>query len=285
MIRMLEGLGVEDGDKVGEVATGTGYNGGLICHRVGYRNFFTMEVDSTLTKLAKARLREVGYYPTVWNADARNGFPGDVVLDRLVVTCGFDAFPYSLARCVRRGGVIVCPLGLGNVRLVVGEDGTLRGNFLTGGSYFMKVRQEGGVGNVPYPGEPDSLTERESVLDLAKVEGERFRFVRSLVIPEIGDANEVDGDGNTTGYRLWGRDGSWAQVEQNIVRQGGPRRLWDAVEKSHAWFESHGLPTSERFGATITPDGQAFWLDEPSRLVPVAGGIAIRDNSGSASRG
>lgn len=276
MVQMLEGLGVEDGDKVGEVATGTGYNGGLICHRVGYKNFFTMEVDSTLTRLAKARLREVGYYPTVWAGDARNGFPIDVVLDRLVVTCGFDTFPYPLTSSVRPGGVIVCPLGWGNARLIVGEDGTLEGNFLAGGSYFMKVREEGATGGVPYPGEPDSLTERESALDLAELKGEGFRFVQSLVLPEVGDANEVDGNGNTTGYRLWGRDGSWAHVEQNIVRQGGPHRLWDAVEESHAWFESHGHPSRERFGVTITPGGQSFWLDEPGQLVPVTGGVTTQ---------
>ncbi|SFK36344.1 protein-L-isoaspartate(D-aspartate) O-methyltransferase [Streptomyces pini] len=269
MVQMLEGLGVEDGDKVGEVATGTGYNGGLICHRVGYKNFFTMEVDSELTRLAKARLGEVGYYPTVWAGDARNGFPAGVELDRLVVTCGFDVFPYPLARNVRSGGVIVCPLGWGNARLVVGKDGTLEGNFLAGGSYFMKVRGEGGTGSIPYPGEPASPTERRSALGLAELGEEGFRFVQSLVLPGIGDANEVDDEGNTIGYRMWGLDGSWAHVEGSTVRQSGPRRLWDAVEEAHTWFESHGRPARERFGVTIAPDGQRFWLDEPHRSVPV----------------
>ncbi|MFD7440072.1 hypothetical protein [Streptomyces sp. NPDC059909] len=145
MIQMLEGLGIEDGDRVGEVATGTGYNGGLVCHRIGDKNFWTMEVDADLAQLAKARFDECGYHPPVVTGDAREGFAGALSLDRLVVTCSFDRFPYALARSVRRGGIIVCPLGWGNARLTVHGDGTLQGNFLAGGSYFMRAREDGGT--------------------------------------------------------------------------------------------------------------------------------------------
>lgn len=270
MVQMLEGLDVEDGDKVGEVATGSGFNGALISHRVGDKNFWTMEVDSNLTRLAEARLGEIGYSPTVVAGDARDGFPGDQTFDRLIVTCGFDLFPYALAGSVRQGGVIVCPLGWGNVRLVVGRDGKLEGNFLAGGSYFMKAREEGSTGAVPYPGEPESISERSAVIGISGLEADGFGFVQSLALGEVGEATELDDKGEPIGYRTWSRDGSWAHVLGDRVRQGGPRHLWDAVEKAHAWFTEHGSPARERFGATITPGGQRFWLDEPGQAVPLA---------------
>lgn len=93
-------------------------------------------------------------------------------------------------------------------------------------------------------------------------------FLRSLVLGEFGSATETNGDGDTTGYRLWTRDGSWAHVEGSTVRQAGPHRLWDTVEKAHSWFESHDRPSRERFGATVARDGQHYWLDEPHLRIP-----------------
>lgn len=267
MLRMLEALGVEDGDTIGEVATGTGYNAALMCHRSGDKSLITVEVDAHLTRLARSRLGEVGHHPTVRTADARAGFPADIPLDRMIITCGFDAFPYALARSVRPGGVIVCPLGWGNARMTVGEDGTLLGRFLAGGSYFMKARDENGTGGVPYPGPPGDPTHRNAVIDPLDLGDDGFRFVHSLVVGEIGEAREMT-DGTVTGHRMWAGDGSWAYVQHGTVHQSGPRRLWDTVERTYEWFESHGCPSRERFGVTITPEGQAYWLDEPGQDLP-----------------
>ncbi|MBP0460162.1 protein-L-isoaspartate(D-aspartate) O-methyltransferase [Streptomyces montanisoli] len=270
MIDMLEELGIEDGQKVGEVATGTGYNGGLICHRVGDQHFVTMELDPELSRLAKTRFQECGYSPVVVAGDARAGFPCHPELDRLIVTCGFDAFPYALARAVRRGGVVVCPLGWGNARLTAGKDGVLEGRFLAGGSYFMQARAVGSTGGVPYPHDPGRFTERTAQIDHSLVRDEMFRFAQSLVLGECNEATELDGEGNATGYRIWSRDGSWASVDGTKVRQAGPRRLWDAVEEIHAWFETHGRPARDRFGVTVTADAQHYWLDEPGSPVPLS---------------
>lgn len=268
MLGMLEALGVEDGDRVGEAATGTGYNCGLICHRVGDRNVVTIEVDPVLARAAAVRLRSCGYAPRVVTGDARGGFPGDPVLDRLIATCGFDVFPYPLAKDVRRGGVVVCPLGWGNARLVMGADGVLEGRFLAGGSYFMKARAAGAAGSVPYPHDAGPYSVQTAAIGHVPAGGEMFRFVQSLVLGEFGDATEVDEDGNATGYRVWTPDGSVAHVDGDTVRQAGPRKLWTALEHAHAWAESHGHPSRDRFGVTVACDGQAYWLDEPGCLVP-----------------
>jgi protein-L-isoaspartate O-methyltransferase len=272
MVEMLEGLGVEDGQRVGEVATGSGYNSGLLCHRVGDRNVVTMEVDAELARLAKARLRACGYEPAVLVGDARAGFPVREPLDRLVVTCGFDRFPYGLARAVRPGGVVVCPLGSGNARLEVRRDGVLEGHFLTGGSYFMRARDAGDTGRVPYPHPPGPAVERTAATDPAALRDEGSRFVQSLALGEFEDATELDADANPTGYRVWARDGSLAHVVGARVRQSGPRRLWDALEAAHIWYEAHGRPSRHRFGATVTAEAQHYWLDEPGNTVAGAAG-------------
>lgn len=269
MLDMLEALDVEDGHTVGEVATGTGYNGGLICHRVGDRNLVTLEVDSELSRLARSRLAACGYAPEIVTGDAREGFPGGTTLDRLIVTCGFDTFPYALARQMRPRGVVVCPLGWGNVRLEVLKDGVLEGRFLPRGSYFMKVRDEGASGSVAYPGETGAPLERATEVDPALLAGDEVRFLRSLVLGDHAEATEQDAAGDTVGLRIWCADGSLAQVEGARVRQTGPRRLWDAVEAAYGWYRSHGRPHRARFGATVTSEGQHFWLDEPAQAVPV----------------
>jgi hypothetical protein len=47
------------------------------------------------------------------------------------------------------------------------------------------------------------------------------------------------------------------------VRQCGPRPLWTEVETAYRWWVDAGKPAPERFGITVSPDGQATWLDSP----------------------
>jgi protein-L-isoaspartate(D-aspartate) O-methyltransferase len=72
--------------------------------------------------------------------------------------------------------------------------------------------------------------------------------------------------------------GSWASVDyvpgrtEFVVQQYGERRLWDEVEAAYWRWQSWGRPERNRFGLTVTPDGQRVWLDSPERvLTPDAG--------------
>ncbi|MGW7003986.1 hypothetical protein ACWGCW_14480 [Streptomyces sp. NPDC054933] len=164
---------------------------------------------------------------------------------------------------MRPGGAIVCPVGWGTVRLVVGDGGTAEGRFLPNGSYFMAVRDADTTGTAQHPGRPKDADERASGLDLATPAScEPFRFLMSLVVPGISIGSEQD-DGAFTAVELWGEDGSWGRAENGIVRQAGPRRLWDMIEEAHAVYEAHGRPGRERFGLTVTQDSQHAWLDSP----------------------
>ncbi|WP_103501412.1 MULTISPECIES: methyltransferase domain-containing protein [unclassified Streptomyces] len=283
MAQMLEALDVRDGDHVAEVATGSGYNAALLCHRLGDDNVASVEVDRELSELARDRLAAAGLAPALLVGDAREGFPGDAVFDRMIVTCGLPCFPHALAHALRPGGVVVAPLGTGNVRLVAGaserdgEPPVLEGRFLRGGSYFMTARAPGTTGTVPYPGEPADAPARDSGLDLAEAARDGFAFVRTLMLGETGEATELDGSGRPVAVRLWARDGSWAHVAGaagggGTVREDGPRRLWAEVEAAHAWFTEHDRPARERFGVTVTARGEQIWLDDPAQPLRPAHG-------------
>lgn len=48
-----------------------------------------------------------------------------------------------------------------------------------------------------------------------------------------------------------------------LVSQGGPERLWDAVEESIGVWRDAGAPPQTEFGLTVTPARQRVWLGCP----------------------
>ncbi|MDQ8707225.1 protein-L-isoaspartate(D-aspartate) O-methyltransferase [Streptomyces sp. LHD-70] len=269
MLAMLHALDVTDGLTVLEVATGTGYNAALLAARLGSANVTTIEVDPGLALLADVRLRACGQTPTVRTGDGRAGHAARAPYDRLIATCGFTAVPYPWVRQVRPGGLIVCPLGSGTARLVVGDDGTAAGQFLRTPSYFMGVRAADETGAAPYPGDPGTADERLTGLDPAVPAGsDSFPFLLSLALPGAATSTDLDDTGQVTGCRMWTADGSWARASTRTVRQAGPGRLWDVVEDAYDWWLCNGRPVRERFGATVTRAGTAVWLDRPDQPVP-----------------
>lgn len=271
MLAMLQALDVTDGNRVLEVATGTGYNAALLSQRLGSDQVVTVEVDPVLARLAESRLRHCGYTPLVVSGDGRDGYPARAPYDRLIATCGFSTVPAAWLEQVKPGGLIVCPLGWGTVSLVIGYDGRAEGRFLPGGSYFMAVRDPGTTGTPAHPGRPSATSGRLTAIDPAVVaEDDAFRFVLSLATPDTAFAIEHGDDGTVTAVELWAVDGAWARSEGGAVRQAGPRLLWDAVEGAHELFVENGRPGRERFGVTVTAKAQRIWLDAPSRPVPRA---------------
>ncbi|MFC4013243.1 methyltransferase domain-containing protein [Nonomuraea purpurea] len=89
--------------------------------------------------------------------------------------------------------------------------------------------------------------------------------------PGFGDGHDEDG----ALYRLWLADPadpySWGTVrwrpdaEEYEVYQVGDRPLWDEVTDAYFRWVSWGEPGRDRFGMTVTPEGQRIWLDDPER--------------------
>jgi protein-L-isoaspartate O-methyltransferase len=54
---MLHALQVEDGDRVLQLGTGTGYTAALVCERLSSGNVTSIDVEPELTEAARERLR------------------------------------------------------------------------------------------------------------------------------------------------------------------------------------------------------------------------------------
>ena len=279
---MLDALGVEDGDRVLEIGTGTGWNAALLSRRVGPENVVTIEVDEACAGEARSRLEGVGPVPLTVVGDGTRGYPPKAPYDRVVATCSVGGVPRAWVEQTRPGGVIVTPWGPayggeGIVRLVVGDDGTARGRFV-GSSAFMRLREQRTarrhvreyLGGREWPADG---TPGRTALSPEDVGDWHVMFALGVRIPGAFPWAEEYDDGS---YTLWLRDTavtSWATVDHESGRdefevvQSGPRKLWEEVEAAYRWWEAQGRPGFDRFGLTVTGDAETVWLDEPANAV------------------
>ncbi|MCC9307224.1 methyltransferase domain-containing protein [Kitasatospora sp. RB6PN24] len=282
---MLAALDVDDGHRVLEVGSGTGWNAALLAHRLGSENVVTVEVDEQSAAGARRRLTRAGYSPTSVVGDGSDGFAGGAPFDRVIATCSVRRVPYAWVAQSRPGAVIVTPWapeygGEAVVRLVVDDNGTASGRFV-GSSAFMRLRQQRSARpssleylSGPWPAD---AVKSSTALSPEDVGSWPAMFAVGVQVPEAFPLTERYGDGT---YTLWLHDTditSWATADWEPGRtayevyQSGPRNLWDDVEAAWRWWDGHGRPGFERFGLTVTPDHQTVWLDGPGNPVPLRG--------------
>lgn len=84
--------------------------------------------------------------------------------------------------------------------------------------------------------------------------------------PTAGCPGDLGEDGYLSTLWLLAPD-SWASVADTVVRQAGVRRLWDEVISAYCWWQQSGRSSRDRYGVTVTAQGQAVWLDDPTRPV------------------
>ncbi|WP_031086494.1 methyltransferase domain-containing protein [Streptomyces sp. NRRL WC-3549] len=284
VFRMLDLLTVDEGSRVLEIGTGTGWNAALLAHRAGDDNVVSVEVDAAVAGRARGALDRFGALVEVVHGDGARGAPGHAPFDRTVATCGVREIPFAWVARTRPLGVIVAPWGAGFtgedalVRLQVHKGGEIAQGGFVGPVEFMKLRAHRAApidheAYVPLLDLPAVEESAEAASEIAS--GGRFGplvFALGLRVPDCTFSAAEERDGAQPLWFYSRSDRSWACVflregRSARVWQHGPRRLWDEVRAGHAWWCAQGRPEWSRFGLTVGAAGEYVWLDEPGRPV------------------
>ncbi|MFC4001772.1 ATP-grasp peptide maturase system methyltransferase [Prauserella oleivorans] len=269
MALMLEHLQFREGDHVLEIGTGTGYNAALLCHRLGDARVSTVDIDPTLCRQARAALATIGYHPECEVADGEKGFPPSAPYDRVLSTCSVSHLPPAWLEQTRPGGLVLTtlnrPIGAGMVLVAAGEGATGEGVVLATDGRFMPMRAHRRADTVTLlagsDGPGDDVTARPTDLPLETVlnPAHAFEFFVSLELPGLMAAAHpqtgelsllVHPDGSWAGHH--GTDGG------HVVQQGGPRKLWDAVEAAYRRWHELGSPPRDAFTVSVRGERQSI---------------------------
>lgn len=107
---MIEALGLEGGERVLEIGTGSGYAAAVLAEIAS--EVYTIERHSRLAKRASERLRQNRYTNVhVRHGDGTLGWPEKAPFDAIVVTAGGPNVPISLRKQLKIGGRLVVPVG------------------------------------------------------------------------------------------------------------------------------------------------------------------------------
>lgn len=281
VLSMLDVLDVDNGQRVLEIGTGSGYNAALLCGRLGDRLVTSMDISPVLVDAARARLAAHGFRPHLQAGNGDNGVPERAPFDRIIATCSVERVPYAWIEQTRVGGVVLVnvrgPFMHGALaRLIVRDAGVADGLFASGYGAFMALRDAPGLPYIattaPVLADDDGV-ETTSSLDPATLSprggDQAWGFFAQIVLSDLRYGQMyLDDDG--LGTRISSPDGSWALVAHTSENgrhwtvQGGPRRLWHEMEAAHQQWRDLGEPSWDRFGLTVTPDRHAVWLDDPA---------------------
>jgi protein-L-isoaspartate O-methyltransferase len=286
MALMIDLLDVQPGMNVFEIGAGTGYNAALIAQKVTPGHVTTIEIDPGIADHARAALGRTDLPVTVITADGTLGHADGAPYDRVMCTASALCVPHAWVEQTRPRGVIVLPLEgsfsrQAFARLTVNDDGQARGRF-HGGASFMRLRTQrddkplwqivslqqipetesdtGGIPSSTVPAPPlEPFTDFNAV------------FALGLLLPRwIASRRPRDGAVLLSDEV----SSSWASVFPTVnghtVVYEGPRRLWEDLDAAYRWWLDAGRPDHTRFGLTVGPTGQSFWLDSPDNtLAPI----------------
>jgi protein-L-isoaspartate(D-aspartate) O-methyltransferase len=107
---MTQELQVEEGDRVLEIGTGSGYQAAVLAE-LGVE-VYTIEIITPLEEAAGARLESLGYSGIdIRNGDGYDGWPDEAPFDGILVTAAPDHIPPPLLDQLAVGGILVIPVG------------------------------------------------------------------------------------------------------------------------------------------------------------------------------
>ncbi|MDF5751352.1 methyltransferase domain-containing protein [Spongiactinospora sp. TRM90649] len=274
VVDLLELLDPAPGHRVLEIGTGTGWTAALLSHIAGEGGVTSIEVDAALAEQAAKNLGDAGVQAHLVVGDGADGCPERAPFDRVHVTCGVRAVPYTWVEQTRPGGVIALPYDPGFVvghalRLTVRPDGTAAGRF-AGYAAYMMMRSQRIAANAQR-GDGRETRTRIDPRTITRAPAGAALAMSALTGLYISSHRDTD--------RLltWVTDpdapAQWALIshvphaDDHEVYQVGDRPLWDEVVNAYFQWMDWGEPGRNRFGMTVTPDGQQVWLDTPQHPI------------------
>ena len=142
---MTEMLQLEEGARVLEIGTGSGYQAAVLAEMPGIE-VYTIEIVPQLAQSAQERLRELGYTGIqAKQDDGYYGWPEHAPFDAIIVTAAPDHVPQPLIDQLAPGGRLVIPIG------PPGSYQTLW-QFVKDDSGGLQAHNLGGVSFVPFTG-------------------------------------------------------------------------------------------------------------------------------------
>ncbi|MGH3628717.1 MAG: methyltransferase domain-containing protein [Sciscionella sp.] len=275
MARMLELLELHDGMRVLEIGTGTGYNAGLLTHRLGDAQVTSIEVDPALAAHARHALHSLGLSPHLETGDGAAGVPDRAPFDRIIATCAVSQIPLAWITQLAPGGTLLVNLRgeIAGATLCLltkdtsGDDEVI-GPFLDIAGHFMWARPDTTTTlpyDIPRISERDptrTTTDSAIVAAVARdIADPRFRFLTQLHIRGIRALTTNPADPPSS-IRMEATDGSWATAQPTgHISQGGTRRLWDSLCAAHTLWRDLDRSHPTRFGIVANRTTQFCYFD------------------------
>ncbi|MGR8010415.1 methyltransferase domain-containing protein [Streptomyces hypolithicus] len=268
--RMLRLLLVEDGHRVLEIGTASGYVAALLSRRLGDPYVYSVEIDDGLAHHAADALRAAGHQPNLACADGEWGWPTEAPFDRIIATCALRQIPHQLVQQLRPDGVIVAPAvrdfwSGAVVQLTADGQGSAAGRF-QGGASYMPMRSH----RPPAGAAVDGSTARQTASDLDPSELLTLGFALYAGTRLPGVRMWHAGSDRVQVW-LQDQDGSAATAATGEdAWEYGSRDLWQEVQRVHQEYVALGCPKSSDLGLTVTARGQRVWLHRPERIIEAA---------------
>ncbi|MFC5180312.1 methyltransferase domain-containing protein [Actinomadura harenae] len=255
LLTMYRHAQLYNGADVLDVGVGSGYGTALLSAALGGHAITAVDIDPYLVEAAAERLADLGVQAKLAVADATGPLPGSY--DRIVSTVAVRPIPPSWIQALRPGGRLVTTLT--GIRAILtatktGDAGAMvaEGRFEWDRAGFMSTRT--GPDYPPAPvAKPNEAEGDEGIGRYPVVDVEESWELRSMLeIDHPGLVHRFERSGDRKTAWMIHPDGSWARATATgdalpIVRQAGPRRLWDALDDlRHRWLIDGELPL---FGA------------------------------------
>ncbi|HQI70353.1 MAG TPA: protein-L-isoaspartate(D-aspartate) O-methyltransferase [Bacteroidales bacterium] len=118
-------LQVKKRDKILEIGTGSGYQACVLLELGAI--VYTIERQKSLYQKTKLFLPSIGYNPKFFYGDGYKGLPAFAPFDKIIVTAGAPYIPEMLLNQLKNGGIMVIPVGEGDVQKMITVEKSVTG--------------------------------------------------------------------------------------------------------------------------------------------------------------